>query len=339
MSIYYKIMSQSDRKQFSVLLNYNKEQSNSDASDFVAMYSKDIVIPPMSKVALYSASLIRKPVVLTENQSFRIVFSDAYTFPQGEFTLPSGVVAVNIQVDKGSYSKREFLDHLETRTQGAFNTFISAYPTKFLEYKPAVNIQKSNIFYSITPYVNPEQYFPISETTQGSNNIDLSFNVGIAPEHGVDASTWNNFAFARASLFPFTRNHREDYDTNQNNTDWFFKVDLRGTEECLTGFLPQSYQKNIWTAPNVVQTSDLLNSVQGTIPNCFFGLYFQKSQNNSDAVTMSIVVSKDLESRVDSNANISEMISLVDFQLNNIAQSGIFVFKIYFFFQVVFQKF
>jgi len=333
MCLYYKIMykENSSRKQFSVLLNYNQTQSGSDASDFTALYSKDIVIPPMAQVALYSASLIRKPIVLTQEQSYQLSFYDAYTFPQGQFTVSGENVAVNIVIPKGTYSKREFLDTLETKTADAFAGFATAFPTKSLDYKPAIMIEKDQIFYSITPYVVPEQYFPVSETTQGSNHIDVSFNVGVAPDYdATDASTWNNFAFARASLFPFTRNHRENYDTNQNNTDWFFKVDLRGTEECLTGFLSQAYQKNVWTNPATVQTSDILNTAAGTIPNCYLGLYFNKSSSVSDAVTMSIVCTADLSARTDSSDPITEMVSLVDLSIVNIASSGIFGFKFYY---------
>jgi hypothetical protein len=324
-------MSQQERKQFSVLLNYNKNQSGSDASDFTALYSKDIVIPPMSKVALYSASLIRKPIVLTQDQSYQLAFFDAYTFPQGRFIVNGEIPAVNISIPRGSYSKREFLDILEQSTTNAFDGFATTFDTKSLDYKPAIMIEKDQIFYSITPYIVPEQFFPISETTQGSNHIDASFNVGIAPEYeATDANTWNNFAFARASLFPFTRNHRENYDTNQNNTDWFFKVDLRGTEECLTGFLSQAYQKNVWTNPATVQTSNILNTAAGTIPNCYLGLYFNKSSNVSDAITMSVVCTADLSSRTDSSDPITEMVSLVDLNIANIASSGFFGFKFYY---------
>ena len=321
------------RKQFSVLLNYNKEQSGSDASDFVAMYSKDIVIPPMSKVALYSASLIRKPIVLTKDQTFHLELSDAYSYPEGEFLDANGKVPYTIvTIPKGEYSKRQFLDTLEIQTTASLDTFMDDYSNnKFLEYKPAVDIQKSNVFYSITPYIVPEQTFPISTTDFASFHIDNAFEEGIAPEYDSSGSaTWNNFAFARASLFPFTRNHREDYDTNQNDTDWFFKVDLRGTEECLTGFLSQAYQKTNWTNPVIVNTSDLVNSVQGTVPDCYLGLYFQKASGTSDAVTMSIVASSDLSSRVDTETQITSMVSLVDFKLNDLSLSGMFGFKIYY---------
>lgn len=322
----------SSRKQFSVLLNYNKNQSGSDASDFVAMYSKDIVILPMSKVALYSASLIRKPIVLTDDQTFTLVLQDAYTFPSGDMTVAGISPEALVTIPKGSYSKREFLDMLEIQTTASLDALIQAeYPDNFLEYKPAVAIEKDSIFYSITPYINPEGFFPVSETADASKNIDNAFTVGIAPEYNVtDAGTWNNFAFARASIFPFTRNHREDYDTNQNNTDWFFKVDLRGTEECLTGFLSQAYQKQEWTNDTTVETSNILNSVAGVIPNCYLGLYFNKSNGGSDAVTMSIVADAGLSERTDSTDAITEMISLVDLKIADIASSGIFGFKFYY---------
>jgi hypothetical protein len=320
-----------DRKQFSVLLNYNKNQSKSDASDFIGMYSKDIVLPPMSKVALYSASLIRKPIVLTTDQSFSLVLNDAYTYPQGQFEVNGNVPSVTIPIPAKEYSKREFLNELENATATAIESFMEAFPTKYLEYKPAVQIEKDSVFYSLTPYIVPEQFFPISETADASQNIDEAFDVGVAPLYdATDHNTWNNFAFARASIFPFTRNHREDYDTNQNNTDWFFKVDLRQSEECLCGFLPQSYQKTNWTDNQTVQTSDLVNSVAGVVPNCYFGLYFNKSNAGSDAVTCSIVASSDLSDRIDSEAPITSMVSLVDFEIENIASSGIFGFKIYY---------
>ena len=317
----------SSRKQFSVLLNYNKNQSGSDASDFVAMYSKDLVIPPMSKVALYSASLIRKPIVLTTDQSFTIDLQDAYRFPDGQFLFP----AVNITVPSGSYSKREFLDLLEVQTNNAFAGFMTAFPDNFLEYNPAVEIQKDSVFYSITPYINPEGYFPVSETADASKNIDQGFSVGISPEYNAgDATSWNNFAFARAAIFPLTRNHREDYDTNQNDTDWFFKVDLRGTEQCLTGFLSQGYQKQQWATDTTVETSDVLNSVVGTVPNCYLGLYFNKSSGTSDAVTMSIVADAGLSERTNSTDAITEMVSLVDLKITDLASTGIFGFKFYY---------
>lgn len=320
-----------ERKQFSVLLNYNKEQSGSDASDFVAMYSKDLVIPPMSKVALYSASLIRKPIVLTQDQIFRIELQDAYTFPDGAFLVDGQVPAVIITLPKGTYSKREFLNALEEETNNALVDFMTYYSYNFLEYKPAIAIEKDSIFYSITPFINPEGFFPVSDTADSSNNIDTAFTVGIAPQYDAsDAGTWNNFAFARASLFPFTRNHKEAYDTNQNNTDWFFKVDLRVTEECLTGFLSQGYQKQQWANNTTVETSDVLNSTAGAIPNCYLGLYFNKSSGTSDGVKMSIVADAGLSERTNSTDAITEMISLVDLSITSISTSGIFGFKFYY---------
>lgn len=322
----------SSRKQFSVLLNYNKNQSNSDASDFVAMYSKDIMLPPMSKVALYSASLIRKPIVLTTDQSFSLSLTDAYSYPKGKFEPSTGFYEIQVPIEKGSYSKREFLDHLEVQTQDAIDTFIFDFSNnKFLEYRPVIDIGKDRIFYSITPYVNPEGFFPVSETADSSNNIDSTFAVGIAPSYnGTDAGTWNNFAFARSSIFPFTRNHREDYDTNQNDTDWFFKVDLSGTEQCFAGFLSQAYQKQQWASSSEVQVSDVLNTGVGEVPNCYLGLCFNKASAGSNAVTMSIVADAGLSERTSSTVAITQMVSLVDLKISDITASGLFGFKFYY---------
>jgi hypothetical protein len=330
-------MSQQERKQFSVLLNYNKNQSGSDASDFTALYSKDLVIPPMSKVALYSASLIRKPIVLTTDQEFDIELTSALAQNDGELLDPDynppQPYYATVTIPKGTYSKREFLDTLQSQSQSAIDALmLNELANYFIPYVPVVTIGKEDIFFSIAPNIDNSTYFetfPYSETDYGTNHVDLSAS-GVAFEHSVDANTWNNFAFCKNSIFPFTRNHREDYDTNQNNTDWFFNVDLVGTEQLMVGFLSQAIQKTSWADDFDVETAEVIGSSVGLIPRAYLGLVFNKSQNNSNAVTCTLVIDSNLSTRTTSAQPIVEMLSLFDINITDLTASGIFGFKFYY---------
>jgi len=326
----------SSRKQFSVLLNYNKNQSTSEASDFTALYSKDIMIPPMSKVALYSASLIRKPIVLTSDQEFDIELTSAFAQDAGELLdqsyNPPQPYYATVTIPKGTYSKREFLDTLQTQSQSAIDALmLNELANYFVPYIPVVNIGKEDVFFSIAPNIDNSVYFeefPYSETDFGTYHVDLSAS-GVAFEHSADSATWNNFAFCKNSIFPFTRNHRENYDTNQNNTDWFFNVDLVGTEGLMVGFLSQTFQKTSWADDFEVESAEIVGSA-GTCPKVYLGLYFNKSQNNSNAVTCTLVIDSDLSTRTSSSQPILQIQSLFDINITDLTASGIFGFKFYY---------
>jgi hypothetical protein len=303
------------------------------------MYSKDIVLPPMSRVALYSASLIRKPIVLTTDQDFDIELTSAMVQPAGElldpaFNPPQPYYA-NVTIPKGTYSKREFLDTLQTQSQLALTELMTSVGSdlsmNFLPYVPVVQIEKDSVFFSIAPSIDANVFFeqfPYSETEVSTNNVDLSAS-GVAFLTSEDEDTWNNFAFCKNSIFPLTRNHKEDTDTNQNNTDWFFKTDLIGTEKTIVGFLSQVYQKGRWADDTEVETTnEVIGSTIGEIPKVYLGLCFVRDA--SGGATCSLVIDRDLSERTSATEVISEMLSLVNFKIEDLGASGIFGFKFYY---------
>jgi hypothetical protein len=111
----------------SVFLNLNTNFSNDTASNYSQYFDNPLEIPANAEVALYNAELKKAPINLSSDQNVTL-FIDSATNNTAAFTLHNTDASlvdnndlnnITFTLNKGSYSKRAFLDHLQTTAKAA----------------------------------------------------------------------------------------------------------------------------------------------------------------------------------------------------------------------------
>ena len=109
--------------QQSVIINYNPNFANGDASDFTQPFNKQLEIPPNSEVAFYQGQLQRKTIVIPEREKIDIDYVEQLPTDDFRTKVTNGTYTAidsanlldklgsdEIEIPKGSYTQSEFVE-------------------------------------------------------------------------------------------------------------------------------------------------------------------------------------------------------------------------------------
>ena len=183
----------------SVYLNLNTNFSNDTAPNYSQYFDNPLEIPKNSKVCLYNAELKKAPITIAEDQTFKI-FIDSATDSSKAFVLhntDSSLVDNNdlnnltVDIKKGNYSKRQFLDHLQTQAKASITANNGDSNKPRIPYKFCISNENDRIFAGLSPNFKTSDFIG-KGTTPEFRNKNVSFtptsNVSTAIRVGVNAS-------------------------------------------------------------------------------------------------------------------------------------------------------
>ena len=183
----------------SVYLNLNTNFSNDTAPNYSQYFDNPLEIPKNSKVCLYNAELKKAPITISQDQSFKI-FIDSATDSSKAFVLhntDSSLVNNNdlnnltVDIKKGNYSKRQFLDHLQTQAKASITANNGDSNKPRIPYKFCISNENDRIFAGLSPNFKTSDFIG-KGTSAEFRNKNVSFtptsNVSTAIRVGVNAS-------------------------------------------------------------------------------------------------------------------------------------------------------
>ncbi len=183
----------------SVYLNLNTNFSNDTAPNYSQYFDNPLEIPKNSKVCLYNAELKKAPITISQDQSFKL-FIDSATDSSKAFVLhntDSSLVNNNdlnnltVDIKKGNYSKRQFLDHLQTQAKASITANNGDSNKPRIPYKFCISNENDRIFAGLSPNFKTSDFIG-KGTSAEFRNKNVSFtptsNVSTAIRVGVNAS-------------------------------------------------------------------------------------------------------------------------------------------------------
>ena len=346
----------------SVYLNLNTNFSNDTAPNYTQYFDNPLEVPKNSKVCLYNAELKKAPITITEDQSFKL-FIDSATNNAAAFVLhntDSSLVNNNdlnnltVDIKKGNYSKRQFLDHLQTQAKASIKANNDDSSKPRIPYKFCISNENDRIFAGLSPNFRTSDFIG-KGTTPEFRNKNVSFNdtsnvstaVRVGVNAGVNLENTNPSVFEapvwamnQSAVNPliFGRHDNEKISKLQGNIFFnMFDSAKDNTVQTQIGccFLrtsdveaQQSSNGNL----GCVATSDGLAQV----PKSFFG--FQVVERYDDGGLD--VPTKDSPSRLQvygnyygtdiGSTNLESMVKLYDVEINSINENQRFGVSIYY---------
>jgi len=202
----------------SINTNFNRNLNNNQPYNFKVNYSDTLELPELSKIALYSLDLKKKPITLTQDVDLDI-FLDTAIASTSTLGNPKEVALYHIEdtdpiiapktnetenlaisLKKGNYSKKEFLEHISAQTNLAIqNRNIVDTNKPRIPYKCSVRNFKDSVFVGLAPNVesiNPRQYQDVAEDGElgFENSIkDMTFAQNTGVLNPSDVSIKSNF--------------------------------------------------------------------------------------------------------------------------------------------------
>ena len=293
--------------QQSVIINYNPNFANGDASDFTQPFNKQLEIPPNSEVAFYQGQLQRKTVVIPESESIEVDYveqlptdkfrTDAATvYPTIDATeLPTKLDKDTITIKKGSYTQSEFVESFRSELQEAINRrhnldYTNDAEVDFL-YQATGENDEIGLFLGLSiDNQNVELQFTSnvgSEVIQAGGTIDLTTQT-FTPASTVD--NWNQFLTLGYPMNPLGA-VQSSYPAkleDQQNT-FFYDLNFNpvtSTEQRVyVGFLNSALTSNVWTnptTPQIISAYPEHTSAADGVPLSFFGIEYVADTNSSD---------------------------------------------------------
>jgi hypothetical protein len=346
----------------SVFLNLNTNFSNDTASNYSQYFDNPLEIPANAEVALYNAELKKAPINLSSDQNVTL-FIDSATNNTAAFTLHNTDASLvdnndlnnlTFTLKKGSYSKRAFLDHLQTKAKAAIKDNNDDTSKPRIPYKFCVYNDTDKIFAGLAPDFKTTDFVKIG-FEPGFRNKNMEFesasNVATAtrfyvedgtnltnPGGGVfEAPAW---AMSQSAVNPLVFGRNESGKVAQLQGHLFFNMfdnDLENTAQTNIGccFLRTSDVRSEKSGNNnlgCVATSDGLAQV----PKSFFGFQIIERYDRGGTITPS----DDLQSQLvvygsyygDSvpDTNLQAMVKLFECSINSLNNNQRFGVSIYY---------
>jgi hypothetical protein len=232
----------------SVNLNYNNGLFNQDAFDYECFFDQQIEIPPNSKVALYQAELSKQPITISEDQEMSLFYdssqdsSKAFVLHNSNVALvnDNSLTSIDFTISKNNYSKREFLDHVQTQAQTAINTHNSTVGNPRFPYRMIQQNNNKDIFLGLAPdFTYSDTIVEISEDAADFRQQNMTYNEGsnvasavdLYPTAPADSAGFGSHAMCQSGINPLSMiklYDKESMYTVQNTLFWSF-VDKSGT--------------------------------------------------------------------------------------------------------------
>ncbi len=345
----------------SVYLNLNTNFSNHTAPNYTQYFDNPLEVPKNSKVCLYNAELKKAPITITQDQSFKL-FIDSATDSSKAFVLhntDSSLVDNNdlnnltVDIKKGNYSKRQFLDHLQTQAKASINANNTDSSKPRIPYKFCISNENDRIFAGLSPNFKTSDFIgkgteaefrnknvSFTDTANVSTAVRVSVNAGVDLENkNPSIAECNVWAMNQSAVNPliFGRHDNDKISKLQGNIFFnMFDADASNLIQTNIGccFLRTSDVEAQKSGTNLgcVATSDGLAQV----PKSFFGFQVIERYDEEQQITPTI----DTPSRLQvfgnyygtdiGSTNLESMVKLYDVEINSINENQRFGVSIYY---------
>lgn len=345
----------------SVFLNLNTNFSNDTASNYSQYFDNPLEIPANAEVALYNAELKKAPINLSSDQNVTL-FIDSATDSSKAFVLHNTDASlvdnndlnnITFTLNKGSYSKRAFLDHLQTTAKAAIKANNDDSSKPRIPYKFCVFNDTDQIFAGLAPdfqTLDFEQKGTQAEYRHKNVSFGDTANVSTAVRIGVndavnlentgaflDANTW---AMAQSAVNPLIFGRHETDKVSKLQGHLFFNMfdnNLENTVQTNVGccFLRTS---DVETEKSGANNLGCVATGDGTqqVPKSFFGFQVVERYDAGNTLTPStelpseLVVYGNYYGSSISDTNLSSMVKLFSTPINSINQNQRFGVSIYY---------
>lgn len=302
--------------QQSVLINYNPNFANGDASDFTQPFNKQLEIPANSEVAFYQGQLQRKTIVIPETETVTINYVEQLPTDEfrrnaaedGIFTkidsdkLPPKLANDTLTIKKGSYTQSEFVEEFRVGIQKNIQTRRDDAGGSTEEdvfdfmYEAVGENDQQGVFLGMNIF---NQVVPITDTANVGSEVAISrasydvYNDMIVRAQ-QNADNWNSFVTTQTPINPLSaiQNIYAPKQDNQQNVFFFqpsFHPEPSTSQRFYVGYLNDSFTSNMWTTPITPITAksypDYFDKADG-VPNSFFGIEYVCDTDSSNVSTI-----------------------------------------------------
>ena len=228
----------------SVFLNLNTNFSNDTASNYTQYFDNPLEIPANAEVALYNAELKKAPINLSSDQSVQLFVdrdadsSKAHAIHNTDASLSNDIVLQNIDftLSKGSYTKRTFLNELQSKAKTAIDTYNAQNPPKpRLPYQFCVRNEEQGVFAGLAPKFSNQDYKLIGDSSDYRlKNMDIVPASNVSTQLTIFPNTTNidldgeggckNWAMAQSGVNPLVFGKYDDDVMSRLQGDLFFNI-------------------------------------------------------------------------------------------------------------------
>jgi len=345
----------------SVFLNLNTNFSNDTASNYTQYFDNPLDLPPNAEVALYNAELKKPPINLASNQEMSL-FIDSATNNAAAFVLHNtdstlvnnnDLNNITFSLDKGSYSKRAFLDHLQTKAKAAIKANNDDSSKPRIPYKFCVSNETDKVFAGLAPDFRTSDFIAkgteaeyrhknvsFGDTANVSTAVRVSVNTGVNLTNSGSILEANTWAMNQSAVNPLIFGRHDNNKISKLQGNLFFnmfdakKDNIKQTNIgcCFLRTSDVETEKSLNGNLGCVATSDGL----GQVPQSFFGFQVIERFNNGGADTEAVGLPSRLQifgnyygSDVGST-NLQSMVKLYDVEINSINENQRFGVSIYY---------
>lgn len=299
--------------QQSVLINFNPNFANGEASDFVQPFNKQLEIPENSEVAFYQGQLQRKTIIIPEAETIGINYVEQLPtddfrtkVSNGTYTkidsanLLDKLAEDTIIIPKGSYTQSEFVEYFRSEL---------ASITEFRREQSFQNNTGDDFLYQAVGENDAEGVFlgwaaqnvptAIYETANVGTELGINnafFEVGGAqtmiPNANVD--NWNTFLTTQFPMNPLGAN-QTSYPAKQDDMQniLFYDIDFHihqdTTQRVYVNFLNDAMTSGFWNdpyTPSVYTAYPTYNVDSEGVPFGFFGIEYKLETNSANVSTI-----------------------------------------------------
>lgn len=227
----------------SVNLNFNSSMFSQKASNYECYFDKDLTIPPNSKVALYQGELTKAPLTLTKDNDMSIFINSstdenkAYVLHNTNSALVNNndLDEIKFTIPKGNYSKREFLNTVQSKGQTAINNRNTSTSKNRVPYQLIQQNNNKDLFLGLAPDFNySTRIVDIAgeAVDKRQNNVSITSNltttVDIRPSVIADTADFGSHFMCQSAINPLSM--VKDFSSSEHmyqaqNTMFFSVID------------------------------------------------------------------------------------------------------------------
>ncbi len=303
--------------QQSVLINFNPNFANGEASDFVQPFNKQLEIPENSEVAFYQGQLQRKTIVIPEREEIKIQYAEQ--LPSDDFRekvtdgtyatmatadIPNKLLDDTIFIEKGNYTQSEFVEHFrsqlaESASANRDDGFNNNTGIDFL-YQAVGENDAEGVFLGYAPQNIPNAIYETanvgSEVCLNNATFDIGAQQTLFPDAQVD--NWNTFITTQFPLNPISAS-QTSYPAKQDDMQNIVYYDIEfspipsTTQRVYVNFINDAMTSQNWSnplVPNVKAAYPNYPVDADGVPFGFFGIEYklQTDAANVSTITGSI---------------------------------------------------
>ena len=299
--------------QQSVILNFNPNFANGDASDFTQPFNKQLEIPENAEVAFYQGQLQRKTIIIPENEDININYveqlptdefrTDANdgTYPKiDDLAIPAKLLPDEITINKGAYTQSEFVEAFRAELASVADfrrdqSFQNNLGVDFL-YQAVGENDAEGVFLGYAPQNVPVSIYSTSNigSEVALNNATFGAGNNQTMEAALTVNDWNTFLTTQFPLNPLSA-VQTSYPAKQNENQniLYFDIDYTpvtsNTQRVYVGFINDAMTSQMWADPTIVNVKAAYPNYPidaDGVPFGFFGIEYKLETDATDVSTI-----------------------------------------------------